>query len=155
MTKVTGRDRLLAKMAAIPTEIRKEMAAALVGSAEEIAAFQRRLAPVKSGKLQRSISVNKGSRGPKYSQGSGMRADDKADPDLTVTITAGNSDVRYAHLVEFGTAPHENGGLYAGSQHPGAKAQPFFFPPYRALRRRAKGRASRATRTAIKRAVGR
>lgn len=127
------------------------MAAALVASAEEIAAFQRRLVPVKSGKLRNSISVNKGGRGPKYSQGSGMKANDKADPDLTVTITAGNTDVRYAHLVEFGTAPHEVGGLYAGAQHPGSKPQPFFFPPYRAYRKRARGRSSRAMKAVIKR----
>jgi len=128
------------------------MGAALVDSAEEIADFQRRLAPFKSGDLRRSISVNKGGKGPKYSQGGKASAD--ADPDLTVTITAGNSAVRYAHIVEFGSAPHINGGMFKGSQHPGTKPQPFFYGPYRAYRKRARGKATRAMRKGIKKVVG-
>ncbi len=128
------------------------MSAALVASAEEIAAFQRRLAPVRTGKLRDSISVNKGGRGPAYSQGAKSSPD--ADPDLTVTITAGNASVRYAHLVEFGAPPHEAGGRFEGAQHPGTKPQPFFYPPYRAYRKRARGRVSRSMRKAIKKSVG-
>jgi hypothetical protein len=72
------------------------------------------------------------------------------DPDLSVRISAGNSKVRYAHLIEFGTAPHINGGVFAGTEHPGTQAQPFFYPTYRRLRRRARSRISRAVTKAIK-----
>lgn len=36
----------------------------------------------------------------------------------------------HAHLVEFGTAPHVNGGIYAGSRHPGTAPQPFARPAW-------------------------
>ena len=37
---------------------------------------------------------------------------------------------RHGHLVEFGTAPHVNGGQFAGTMHPGTKAQPFMRPAW-------------------------
>ncbi|WP_461222623.1 hypothetical protein [Methylobacterium sp. CM6247] len=52
--------------------------------------------------------------------------------------------------MEFGTAPHINGGLFAGTQNPGAKAQPFFYPLYRAYKKRVKARVFRATTKAAK-----
>lgn len=36
----------------------------------------------------------------------------------------------HAHLVEFGTKAHINGGLFAGSKHPGTRAQPFARPAF-------------------------
>lgn len=36
----------------------------------------------------------------------------------------------HAHLVEFGTAPHINGGRFSGSKHPGTKPQPFMRPAW-------------------------
>ncbi len=36
----------------------------------------------------------------------------------------------HAHLVEFGTAPHINGGKFAGSKHPGTAPQPFVRPAW-------------------------
>lgn len=36
----------------------------------------------------------------------------------------------HAHLVEFGTAPHINGGRFAGSQHPGTAPRPFARPAW-------------------------
>lgn len=47
----------------------------------------------------------------------------------------GKRRARHIHLVEFGTAPHAitmpDGGVV---QHPGARAQPFLFPAYKANR---------------------
>lgn len=36
----------------------------------------------------------------------------------------------HAHLVEFGTAPHINGGRFAGTKHPGTAPQPFARPAW-------------------------
>ncbi len=148
--KTSGRSALLRKLALLPQAAREEIAKAINQSAEEIAAAQRRLAPKKTGALERSIVVSRGGAVPKYASVGRSGATEKGDPDLTVIVSAGNSQVRYAHLVEFGTAPHENKGLYEGSQHPGAKAKPFFFGPYRAYRKRAKSRMTRATKKAAR-----
>lgn len=149
MSRVQNRERLLAKMAALPPAIRREMAAAIQQGADEIVALQKRLAPKKSGRLRDSIVATKGGGGPKYAAFQG-KGGEGGDPDLTVRISAGNAAVRYAHLIEFGTAPHLNGGLFAGSQHPGTAPEPFFYPAYRALKRKVKSRVSRATKKAIK-----
>jgi HK97 gp10 family phage protein len=147
---IDGRDRLLAKMAAIPAEVRKQMAAALNQGADEIVGLQKRLAPKRTGALAASIVATSGGSTPSYSTFKGKSAGGAGDPDLSVRISAGNAKVRYAHLVEFGTAPHINGGKFAGSQNPGARAQPFFFPAWRALKRKVKGRVTRATKAAVR-----
>lgn len=36
----------------------------------------------------------------------------------------------YAHFVEFGTRPHINGGMFAGSEHPGTSPDPFMRPAF-------------------------
>lgn len=36
----------------------------------------------------------------------------------------------YARFVEFGTAPHINGGRFSGTQHPGTSPQPFMRPAW-------------------------
>lgn len=41
-------------------------------------------------------------------------------------------------FIEFGTAPHINGGLFAGSPHPGTTALPHVFPTWRANRQTVK-----------------
>lgn len=148
MSKIEGRARLLAKMAALPAEVRSAIKQALAEGADEITDMQRRLAPVKSGELRDSIKQTWGGGRERYSS---LNATGGAgDPDLTVRISAGNSKVRYAHFVEFGTRPHVNGGKFAGTLHPGARAKPFFYPAYRALKRRVKSRITRATTKAAK-----
>lgn len=56
--------------------------------------------------------------------------------DLSVEVVAGNRKAFYAAMVEFGTV--------------NAPAQPYFFPPYRTLRKRIRARTSRAIRKAVK-----
>ena len=152
MTKVKNRERLLAKMRALPAEARSSIKQALAQGADEITDMQKRLAPVQSGDLRNSIKQTWGGGKERYSSLSAGAGG--GDPDLTVKISAGNSKVRYAHLVEFGTAPHINGGKFAGSQHPGATPKPFFYPAYRALRKRVKSRITRATTKAAKKVAG-
>lgn len=117
-------------------------------SANEIVALAKSLVAVDSGDLRESIGWTYGDR-PKYSQAISSVA--SANGNLVITIYAGNSKVRYAHLVEFGTAPHINGGRFAGSQNPGTAARPFFYVSYRALRKRAKSRVTRSVNKAAKR----
>ncbi len=131
------------------------MREALEISAKEITDMQKRLAPVDSGDLQRSIGYtfgfykaeNANVRGVSESAGG-------ADPDLSVTIHAGDAKAYYAAFLEFGTqGPYQIGGRFAGTTHPGTTAQPFFYPAYRSLKQRAKSRLTRAMRKGIKEAV--
>lgn len=154
MPKVKGADRLERKLKAIPKALKSEIRAALIASAEEVVAAQRRLAPKKTGKLAKSIVYVMGDRNlPAYASVKGGGRG-RGDPETTAIMSAGNSGVRYAHLVEFGTAPHVNGGKFAGSANPGTPARPFFFPGFRLTRKRAKSRIARAVGKAARKAAG-
>lgn len=150
-----NRERLLRKLKALPPAVRKHMREAIVAGAEQVVAAQKRLAPRKTGALAASIAYTMGTykaaspyvRGVTSGKGPG-------DPDLTAVIHAGDAKAFYAQWVEFGTARHINKGLYAGSEHPGSRPEPFFYPGYRAQKRSVKSRISRAMRKGIKEATG-
>jgi hypothetical protein len=83
------------------------------------------------------------------------------DPDLSVTIHAGDARAWYARLVEFGTRGHvikakekrlSDGSQFYGTEvrHPGTGSQPFFFPAYRLTKKRMRSRLQRATNSAAK-----
>lgn len=122
---------------------------ALRKAGEPIASAMRANAPVADGQLQGNIAVSTKIKGE-----AGKAAYAKAMRD-----TAGNKamavkamrDARraakgtlppvlmfvgptikapHAHLVEFGTGPHINGGLFAGSPHPGTAPHPFARPAW-------------------------
>lgn len=61
----------------------------------------------------------------------------------------------HAHLVEFGTAPHINGGKFAGSKHPGTAPQPFARPAFDAEKDTALQRISDELRAEIMKAAAR
>lgn len=126
------------------------MGEALRESAGEIVEAQKRLVPVRTGKLRDSIKATSGNGRTAYAAFGGSKGG-SGDPDLTIRITAGNSQARHAALVEFGTAPHKTGGRFPGAQHPGTPARPYFFGPYRARRRALKSKAVRNGKKAIKR----
>ena len=106
---------------------------ALATSGDEIASTMKALAPKDTGALKDSINVTgPGQMTPPYSQPGGSRVVGETE----TVITAGNSDVRYPHLVEHGTAKTE--------------AQPFFWPGFRLQRNRAQQRIDRAGRKAIR-----
>lgn len=160
-TKITGLQALQSKLKRMPAEVRSAARQALAESADEIVATMKSLAPVsptgshgwQPGMLRSSIQATFGDGSvPKYAAfraRRGRRPININDPDLSVTITAGDSFVRYAHLVEFGTRPHFQ--PKRGRMHPGTKAQPFFYPAYRAHRKRVKARITRAINRAVKR----
>ena len=56
--------------------------------------------------------------------------------ELSIEVAAGDDNAFYARFVEFGTV--------------NTRAQPFFYPPYRALRNRIKSRTTRAVRKAVR-----
>ncbi|WPM82805.1 HK97 gp10 family phage protein [Brucella pseudintermedia] len=144
---VLGLKSLNRKLKALPALAEAAIKLAMEQGAEEIVAMMKRLVPVDNGDLRDSIGWTWG-EAPSYSQRIG--AVKSKTGNLKITIYAGNSKVRYAHLVEFGSAPHINGGMFAGTQNPGAKAQPFFFVSFRALRRRTKSRITRAINKSAK-----
>ena len=95
-----GLGRFQKRIQAIPKAARRAVRPALVQGANEIAALQRALAPEDSGDLKASIAVTgPGQSTPPYSQPGGRII----VPELTAAITAGNTEVRYAHLVEYGS----------------------------------------------------
>lgn len=128
-----GIDKAKAKLKGIPAAVRPELRAALLQGANEMSDMQKRLAPVDDGDLVRSLKVKDGAH------------------ELQVKIVA---EAPHAHLVEHGTAPHPQGGIFAGTMHPGTAPQPFFRPPTRVLRPRVKSRVTRAANKAAKRVAG-
>ena len=132
----------------IPRAAKAAAAQAVVQGAQEVANLQQNLAPYDDGDLMESIHVTRpGETTPPYSQPGGRQTAREGQ----AIITAGNAKVRYAHLVEYGTKrPYVAGGMFEGSIHPPVKAQPFFFPAWRALRTRVKSRVTRSINKAIK-----
>lgn len=133
--------------------------------AEDIVNTARNLVPVDELTLYESIGWTWGNA-PKGSIVLG-RTSRRPGDGLRITIYAGNNEAFYARWVEFGTQAHNvasGGGTVAGKKslasggglgHPGARAQPFFFPAYRANRRRVRSKIARATNAAAKKfAVG-
>lgn len=152
---VRGLASLQRKLKALPKAAEEEIAKAMEQSAEEIVRLAKSLAPVDDGDLQMSISWTWGDA-PKGSMALGkVKSQGKGAGNLQITVFAGGGHAFYARFVEFGTSAHLNAGRFAGSEHPGTAAQPFFYPAYRAVRKRAKGRVTRAiTRSAKKVAAG-
>lgn len=127
--------RLERRLMAVPKKVREDVQPALLKSGHELADAMKRLAERSrdSGDLIESIEVTPAGRStPPYSQPGGS----KVVPENAVAITVGNDDVRYPHLVEYGTEK--------------APAQPFFWPAYRLLKRRIQRRIKRSISKAVR-----
>lgn len=114
------------RLKAIPFEVKRAVQAAIDQNGAELVAAMKRAAPEDEGDLIASIHYRKRDFVSQQDQLGGV-------------VVAGDDEVFYARMVEFGT--------------PLQVAQPFFHPIYRAYRRRMKNRRSRAARKAIKLAV--
>lgn len=147
-TRILGLDRLKKKLRRFPEAVEAEIKAALEQSANEIVALAKSLAPSDSGTLRNSIAWTYGDAPQGAIVLGKVRASNSGN--LRITVYAGGPDAYYARFIEWGTAPHLNGGRFAGSQNPGTAAQPFFFPAFRANRKRAKSRITRAVNKAAK-----
>jgi HK97 gp10 family phage protein len=143
-----GLPQLKAKLIRLKTETAKDIAPAMAAAGDKVVEMMKRLAPVDEGKLRDSIAWTFGDA-PKGA----IKVATVKEGILRLTIYAGNEDVFWARFVEFGTAPHVQGGEFAGTEHPGNPAQPFFFPSYRALKKEIKSMVRKAIREAVRKAV--
>lgn len=150
MARIKGRERLLRKLRKLPAVARSEIKQAIAQSADELVATQKALAS--SRQVAESIHQVWGDKPEGGVSGMLVSADGvvQGDPDLTVWIVAGSSAAYWARWEEFGTAPHPQGGLFRGTMHPGTRARPFFYPPYRMMKKKMKSRISRAHTRAAK-----
>lgn len=109
---------------------------ALRKAAEPMRVLAEELAPEQSGTLKGSIRI-----GSLLNQSQTQLRRKMSLADRTaIELFLGPSYLRgaggrHGHLVEFGTAPHVNGGLYAGTHHPGTAPQPFLRPAFDAQAR--------------------
>jgi HK97 gp10 family phage protein len=125
--------RLKQRMSAIPQAVKDAVGPALIKSGNEVSRDAKALAPVDTGALKNSIAVTPpGQPTPPYSQPGGSQVAGETE----VLVTVGDTHVRYAHLVEYGTAK--------------AKAKPYFWPAYRLNRKRANDRIKRAVSKAVR-----
>ncbi len=131
----------------IPAAVRGELRGAVRKGAAQIVAVQRALAPVEDGDLRDSIVFRMGDEPDvPYASLKSAGGARTGDEDLAAVVSAGNSKVRYAHLVEFGTAPHPQGGKFAGTMHPGTPPRGFFLPGYRIAKKGVKAQMRKAIR---------
>ena len=144
MAKVafSGLDQLRAQLITkLPAAVKEEVQASLEQSADEMVNMARALAPIDDGDLRDSIkATSAGKLTPLYGGGGQAKVGD-----LQVRVTAGNYFVRYASIVEFGRKATAKFGAMA--------ARPFFWPSYRSLKKKFKGRTTRALNKALKRAA--
>jgi len=148
-----GLKRFSQRLQAIPQAAREAIQPVLQRQAAQIAGTMRYLAPddpqTGAPDLKTSIAVTPGGQStPAHSQPGGAHL----VPENAVVITAGNSKVRYAHLVEFGTRARMMSSTRQASAHPGTSPQPFFWPAYRLHRKKALAAIKRGIGKAIKEA---
>jgi HK97 gp10 family phage protein len=128
-------ERLRKRLEAIPKAVRDAVQPALTQDGQELVAAMKTLAEPSrdTGDLIDSITfTTAGNRTPPYSEPGGSRV----VPENAVLITAGNTKVRYPHLVEYGTSH--------------SKPEPFFWPAYRLLKKKLSSRIKRAASKAVR-----
>jgi HK97 gp10 family phage protein len=151
---IKGGADLAKALAEFPVKLEAQvMQSALRGGANVIAARARSLVPVNTGELRKSIKVR--------------ARKNKRTGFVNVYLAAGGrrkGDPFYAHMVEFGTAPHEirpkgkRSLLVAGLlrevvQHPGAAPRPFLRPAFDSESQRAVDEIGKRVGQGIKRIV--
>lgn len=138
----------------VPGKVEAALRPVMEDFAKQIVAQMKYTAPKDSGALRDSIGWTWGA-GPKGAMTVGEVRHKGVGLHITIYVgtrdkTLGDRDAYYARWVEFGTSGHVNGGMFAGSENPGITAQPFFYPVWRANRRRVKAGVNRALRKALK-----
>lgn len=140
---VEGLSAFQRKMALIPKVVIEEVRKELEKQATELVEMMRRLAPKDSGALAASIGWTWGDA-PAGSIKLGTVAASEGSS-LRITVYAGAAGKKkdggtfYARFQEFGTR--------------NMPANPFFFPAYRAKRRKIRGALSRAVKRGLKNAL--
>ncbi|PBB94969.1 HK97 gp10 family phage protein [Mesorhizobium sp. WSM3862] len=157
-TKIIGREALQRRLDELVPEAATAAAEAKLEVAQELASRIASRAPVDSGDYKASIRGGRQADNPGILPVGGKQS---KDPDATAVY----ADFIWRFL-EFGTAPHvikgKNGGnvVFAGSDgglvsvpsvaHPGSRAHPHVFYTWKALRKVAKAKISRAISKAVK-----
>lgn len=146
---VQGSEALARKLAAVPAEVLQALRPALTKSVHEIAADARALAESsrRTGALLESIEATApGETTPPFASDGGRRT---AGPNEAF-VTAGDTDARHGHLVEFGTEErHHQDGTSTGTM----PAEPFLLPAWRLNKARAERRIKKAISDGTKKAV--
>jgi HK97 gp10 family phage protein len=138
-TQVIGADKLKRKLAAFPGMARQQIAKAMEQSAQEMVDLAKALVPVDQGALRASIGWSwHGAPAGSMVLGE-IRSVGRGAGNLSIVIYAGDDRAFYARFQEFGTST--------------SAARPYFFPAYRALRKRIRGRTTRAVRNAARAAA--
>lgn len=130
--KVRNKERLARKLHSLAPEALKDLTDANLKAAQEMTVSARNFVPVRSGALRDSIRTEfvGGDTGAVRVLAGG--------PSTTKPVRAGfDGSYDYALGQEFGTTD--------------TPAQPFFYPSYRLINRKHKGRASRALNKSVKR----
>jgi HK97 gp10 family phage protein len=134
-------DRLRRKLKALPEAATLAIRPVMERIANDVVALAKNLVPVKTGDLRDSIGWTWG-EAPKGTMVLG-KVKAKTTGNLAITIFAGGNAAFYARWVEFGTSR----GNFSGE---GSRAQPFFYPAWRAHRRGARSKLSRAINKSAK-----
>ncbi len=127
--------RLSKRLLAIPKAAKDAVRPSLIAAGEELAGTMKQLAETSrdTGDLIESIQVTgPGESTPPYSQPGGSTTAGENQ----VLVTAGNSEVRYPHLVEYGTVH--------------SQAQPFFWPAFRLKRKKLAQKVKRAVGKSVR-----
>jgi hypothetical protein len=144
--RVQNLDRLKRKLSRIPDGVKAAIREALQQNAEELVALQKRLLTTSEINIDWQFTLP----GERETRGSVKGAEG-----MSVTVYAEGRDITaLARWHEFGTAPGVREAPGYAFEHPGTSAQPYFYPAYRALRRRMKSRITRKQNQAIKRIAG-
>lgn len=139
---VEGLDKLKRKLTkTIPEAVVNTTIKAMEAGADEVVGMMRRLAPKDSGALAQSINWTWGDA-PKGSMVLGKSSPTKDG--LRITIYAGDASTMVGEREQFQIARLQE----FGTQH--MQANPYFFPSWRALRKRVRGRVTRQMRKAVR-----
>lgn len=139
---VEGLDRLKRKLTkTIPKAVIDATVKAMEAGADEVVGMMKRLAPKETGDLAKTIGWTWGDP-PKGAMVLGNSAPTRDG--LVITIYAGDQSTLVGERAQFQLARLQE----FGTQH--MKSSPFFFPSWRALRKRARGRVTRQMRKAIR-----
>lgn len=148
-------ERLRRKFPRMLAAMEKAAADTIAASATAVVAKQKGYAPVDDGDLKASIGFTMGEYRPSHPNVRGISSKTSKSGKTGATIFAGDEKAFYAAFVEFGTAPHRNGGRFAGTMHPGSLPHPFFWPAWRLLKSGIKRKMTKAIKDAAVKTAGR
>jgi len=124
------------------------MVAGNAENAAELMRLQKSLVRKKSRKTEQSIRSKAGKNDLQVLVVAGGALTTKRLRAGAKTDSKFDNEYDYALAEEFGTAPHIVGGKFAGARHPGSRPVPFFFPPFRALKKSMKRKMGQKTKAA-------